>query len=134
MIHLSPEFKAKVHKFRRNKRAFYSLIILTAIFLFTLPAELLFNDRPIVMRVDGNFFFPIFKDYTYKDLGGEWEVPVVTYDSETFRNFIDGKIPVVNPEAMLYMEGADEEFITYKDGPSHSYWALNPPFRHSYSS
>ena len=134
MIRLSPEFKAKLHKFKANKRAWYSLIILTAIFFFTLPAELLFNDRPIVMKVDGGFFFPIFKDYTYRDLGGDWDVPVVSYESETFKNFIDGKVPVVNPEAMLFVDGVEGEFITYEEGEKHTLWALNPPFRHSYLS
>ena len=47
---LSPEFLDKVRKFKKNRLAYNSLRILTFLFLLTLPAELLFNNKPIVMR------------------------------------------------------------------------------------
>ena len=76
MMKFSPEFNDKVRKFRKNKLALWSLRILVVLFLLTLPAELLMNDKPIAMRIDGNWFFPVFKSYTYKDLGGTVRAPV----------------------------------------------------------
>ena len=75
----SPEFLDKARKFKKNRPAYNSLRILTFLFLLTLPAELLFNNKPIVMRVDGHWFFPVFRAYTYQDLGGEHAIPIVGY-------------------------------------------------------
>ena len=39
--------------FKQNKKAYYSLLILIALFLCSLPAELIFNDAPLVLVADG---------------------------------------------------------------------------------
>ena len=66
----SPKFRQGFQRFRRQKRAYFSLILLLIIFAATLPAELLCNSRPILMRVDGRWFFPVFREYTEVDFGG----------------------------------------------------------------
>ncbi len=63
MIRLHPTTQKRVRHFRKNRRAFYSLTVLSAAFLITLFAELLCNDRPFVMRYEGNWYFPILKHY-----------------------------------------------------------------------
>lgn len=156
MFNFSPETQAKFAKFKKNKKAYRSLIILGILFLLSLPAELLFNDKPIMMRIDGHWFFPVFQSYTFKDLGGELETPVVSYRSEAFANFVAGKRVVANL-AVLYPEpvvpdpgllgaatdgkaGADDSadsaaaLLEYSAGTPRSFWALYPPFRHSYRS
>ena len=110
-MQLSPEFLDRVRKFKKNRRAYGSLKILLFLFVLTLPAELLFNNRPIVMRVDGRWFFPVFCDYTYKDLGGEDAIPVVSYRSKMFAEFLAGN-----------------------GGASREFRALWPPVPHSYKS
>jgi microcin C transport system permease protein len=56
--------------FKANRRAFWSLWIFLALFLFCLPAELIANDKPLVVRYDGRTFFPIFKAYPETTFGG----------------------------------------------------------------
>ncbi len=69
-MQLNRDFKLKLKKFRRDKRAFYSFCFLFALFLITLPAELLCNVRPILLVLEGKPYFPIFFTYSEKDFGG----------------------------------------------------------------
>jgi hypothetical protein len=66
----SKDFKLKLRRFKSDKRAYTSFLILLFLFLATLPAELICNVRPILLVVDGKAFFPIFIDYSERDFGG----------------------------------------------------------------
>ena len=133
---LSPEFLDKVRKFKKNRRAYNSLRIVTLLFLFTLPAELLFNNKPIVMRLDGKLFFPVFRQYTYQDLGGDSysAIPVLNYHAEMFTRFLQGDIPTVNTPALYGDAATASDPITYRVGSPRQFWALWPPIPHSYKS
>jgi len=43
------------HNFLRNRRAVWSLGLFGALLLLTLPAELVANDRPLIVRYEGRF-------------------------------------------------------------------------------
>ncbi len=60
--------------FKANRRGFWSLCIFIALYGVSLFAEVIANDRPIVMKHNQEIFFPVFNDYTEKDLGGEHEM------------------------------------------------------------
>lgn len=63
------------HAFSRNRRAWWSLIIFLSIFLFTLIAELIANDQPLLVRYRNAFYFPVFKTYTEQTFGGDFPTP-----------------------------------------------------------
>ena len=145
----SPDFKERVRKFRKNRRAYYSFAILCILFAVTLPAELIFNDRPIVMRIDGSWYFPVLKDYTYEDLGGGMNVPVDSYRSTMFKQFLAGKTPIVQTEAIFGSGDATfdpdklteqgevakpVELVKYQPGAARKVWMLWPPIPHSHKS
>ena len=65
--------KRKLINFRKNKRGLYSLYILVIILFITLPAEFIANDKPLLINYDGNFYFPIFKNYSETTFGGDFE-------------------------------------------------------------
>jgi microcin C transport system permease protein len=67
---LSPLTKRRIKRFKDNKRAFYSLIIFTILFVMSLCAELIANDKPIIMYYDGKMYFPIVVKYTESEFGG----------------------------------------------------------------
>ena len=69
-MHLSKDLKVKLEIFRRDRRAFYSFLFISALFLFTLPAELICNVRPLLLVVDDRPYFPILFSYSEKDFGG----------------------------------------------------------------
>lgn len=62
------------YHFRRKKLAFFSAIIFCAIFIISLFAPFIANDRAILIYKDSKFYFPIFVDYVesdFVDLGFE---------------------------------------------------------------
>jgi microcin C transport system permease protein len=61
-------------RFKRNRRGFVSLWIFTAMFVLSLFSEFIANDRPLLVRFDGKFYFPVFKNYSELSFGGEFDV------------------------------------------------------------
>ena len=57
-IRISRLNRRRLENFRRNRRGFWSLWIFLAMFMATLPAEFIANDKPLVVRFDGALYFP----------------------------------------------------------------------------
>ena len=137
-MRLSPEVIDKVRKFKKNRRAYYSLRILTLLFLLTLPAELVFNNRPIVMRVDGKWFVPVLCDYTYEDLGGDEAIPVVSYRSDMFKTFVAGRSTIIDTDALFDVgtvpRGKPLVDAVLSTATPRDFWALWPLIPHSHRS
>jgi microcin C transport system permease protein len=56
--------------FRANRRGFWSLWIFLGLFTITLLSEFVANDKPLLVRYDNRFYFPIFYDYPETVFGG----------------------------------------------------------------
>ena len=65
---LTPLTQRRLANFRANRRGYLSLIIFAVLFFFTLFAEFIANDRPLVARVDGRWFVPVLADYAESDI------------------------------------------------------------------
>jgi microcin C transport system permease protein len=52
-----------------------SLVLFVGLVVLSLLAEVLSNDRPLVVRYEGQTYFPIFKDYPEKTFGGDFPTP-----------------------------------------------------------
>ena len=61
------------HTFKANKKAFYSLWIFLGIFIISLNAEFIANDKPLYIRYDNQNYFPIFQSYPETTFGGDFE-------------------------------------------------------------
>ena len=59
--------------FKRNKRSIYSLYIFSTLFILSLFSELISNNKPIIMSVEGSMYYPYIIEYTERDFGGELE-------------------------------------------------------------
>jgi microcin C transport system permease protein len=59
-------------RFRRHRRGYWSLWIFLVVFATTLFAELLSNDRPIVVKFEGRYYMPLFHDYPETTFGGDF--------------------------------------------------------------
>ena len=70
---LSPLTRRRLANFRANKRGFWSLWIFLAMFVLSLGAEFIANDKPILVRYDGAYYMPIFNAYPETAFGGEFE-------------------------------------------------------------
>jgi len=61
------------NKFKKNKRGYYSFLIFAVIFSLTFFAEIIANDKPIVVRFRGDFYFPIVSKIAETKFGGVFE-------------------------------------------------------------
>ena len=68
---MTPLAQRRLQNFRRNRRGYWSLWIFLVLFGATLFAEFIANDRPLLIRYDGQFFFPVFADYPETVFGGD---------------------------------------------------------------
>jgi len=101
---LSPLNQRRWSNFKKNRRGYYSLWIFLILFVLTLFAELLANDRPIIVSFKGEIYAPVLFDYPEEVFLGE----------DGFLPQTDYKIPEI-----------DEAFNEHG-------WALWPPIRYSY--
>ena len=71
-LKVSPLNRRRLHNFRANKRGFWSLWVFLAIFGLSLVAEVVANDKPVLVYFDGAFYTPVFKTYAETEFGGEF--------------------------------------------------------------
>ncbi len=62
-MRLSPLARRRLHNFRANRRGFWSLWLFLALFAASVFAEAVANDRPLLVRYDGAFYFPLLRAY-----------------------------------------------------------------------
>lgn len=62
-------------RFKQNRRGFWSLLIFSVLFLISLGAELVSNDRPMLARYNGHIMVPIAIDYSEQAFGGDFASP-----------------------------------------------------------
>lgn len=60
-------------RFKSNKRGYYSLWLFIALFGLSLFAELLSNDKPILVYYESSFYVPVLKVYPETTFGGNFE-------------------------------------------------------------
>lgn len=64
--------RRRLRAFRKRQTAFYSLIIFLLMFVVGMGADFIANDRPYVMKYQGELYFPILFDYHPEEFGNEW--------------------------------------------------------------
>ena len=62
-------------RFRRNRLGYWSLVVFCALVLLSLCAEVLSNDRPLLVRYEGQTYWPLLKDYPETTFGGDFHTP-----------------------------------------------------------
>lgn len=62
-------------RFRRNRLGYWSLVIFIVLFVVSLFAEALSNDRPLVARYEGQWYFPLIHTYPETTFGGDFPTP-----------------------------------------------------------
>ncbi|MCB1442269.1 MAG: ABC transporter permease [Methyloceanibacter sp.] len=97
--------KRRWQTFKANRRGYWSLWIFLFLFIISLFAEFIANDKPILIEYEGRYYWPIFQAYPETDFGGIFETEA------------DYRDPVV------------QDLITEKGG-----WMIWPPIRFSYNT
>ncbi|MDO5646695.1 ABC transporter permease [Paracoccus sp. (in: a-proteobacteria)] len=68
--------------FRRNGRAFWSLVIFAVLFVIAMFAEIVANDKPIMVNYRGDYYFPAYKFYPETTFGGDFGTEAIYRDPE----------------------------------------------------
>lgn len=71
---LSPGARAW-RRFKRNRLGYWSLVVFCVLVVGSLLAEVLSNDRPLIVRFEGQTYFPLVRDYPETVFGGDFETP-----------------------------------------------------------
>ena len=70
---LSPINRRRWQNFKAHRRGYWSLWIFLVLFVVSLGAEFVANDKPFLVEQDGKYFFPVFTTYAETAFGGEFE-------------------------------------------------------------
>ncbi len=70
---MTPINQRRWRNFKANRRGFWSLWIFLVLFATSLAAPVLSNDNPLLIRYDGEFYFPLTNFYAETEFGGEFE-------------------------------------------------------------
>src|ERR1043166_5612264 len=68
----SPLARRRWQNFRANARGFWSLWIFLLLFFISLGADIIANDKPLLVKYQGNFYVPFLKHYPETTFGGEF--------------------------------------------------------------
>jgi microcin C transport system permease protein len=126
--------RRRLANFRANRRAFWSLWIFLAIFLVTLCAEFVANDKPLLLKFRGAYFVPVLNFYSEADFGGEFQTEAEYHSPEVRCLIRTGGL-----EACLdFPEELYEEAVTHGTADGNPIaepgWAIWPPIPYSYNT
>ena len=71
----------RLNTFFRNKRAKYALIIFGILFVLSLLAEIIANDKPFIVSYKDKLYFPLLKEYSEQTFGGDFPTAADYKDS-----------------------------------------------------
>ncbi|MCT8331440.1 ABC transporter permease [Albidovulum sediminis] len=131
-MRLSPLNQRRWRNFKANRRAYWSLWLFAALFGLSLFAEVLANDKPIVVSYRGALHFPIYKFYPETAFGGDFRTEAIYRDPEVQCLIKTGGIVDCfdDPEGVIE-DAADGEFA---GEPVQAGWLLWPPVPYSYNT
>jgi microcin C transport system permease protein len=72
----------RIRIFKANRRGYWSLWVFSVLFLVTLFADVIANDKPLLLRYDGAFYLPLFSAYPETIFGGFLETEADYSDPE----------------------------------------------------
>ena len=124
----NPLAEARWLRFKANKRGFVSLWIFTVLFGLSLFAEIIANDKPLLVSYDNQWFVPVINEYTETEFGGEFETeadykdpyvieliegsgyivwPIIRFSYDTINFDISGAVPS-EPDSVNWL-GTDDK-------------------------
>ena len=129
---LSPLNQRRWRNFRRNGRAFWSLITFSILFGLSLFAEFIANDKPILVQYRGEFYTPIFNFYPETEFGGDFQTEAIYRDPEVQCLIDSGGMDACfdDPEGIIEQIDAG----TYQADGFERGWAIWPLIPYSYNT
>ncbi|TLP69070.1 ABC transporter permease [Parasedimentitalea maritima] len=129
---MSPLNQRRWRNFRRNGRAFWSLIIFSVLFGLSLFAEFIANNKPILVSYRGEIYAPVFNFYPETAFGGDFQTEAIYRDPEVECLIQSGGIEDCfdDPEGIIeQIQSGEYEAEGFDKG-----WTLWPLIRYSYNT
>ena len=129
---LSPLNQRRWNNFQKNRRAFWSMWIFGVLFVLSMGAEFLANDKPILVNYRGAFYMPIFSFYPETEFGGDFQTEAVYRDPEVKCLIVSGGLEDCfdDPEGIIE-DAADGEVNGEAIAKGWSVW---PPIPYSFDT
>jgi len=129
---LSALNQRRLANFRANRRAYWSLIIFGIVFVLSLFAEFIANDKPILVKYRGEYFTPIFNFYPETQFGGDFKTEAVYRDPEVKCLIATGGVLECfdDPDGIL----EQVQLGTYDDPDFMRGWSMWPVIPYSYDT
>ena len=131
-MNLSPLNRRRWRNFKRNRRAFWSLIIFSILFVLALPAEFLANDKPILVQYRGAFYMPIFRMYPETTFGGDFPTEAMYRDPEVECLIVSGGLEACFDDPKGIIVDARDGVVAGQEVEAG--WALWPLIPYSYDT
>lgn len=77
---LSPGQRAWL-RFKANRRGYVSLWVFSILFVLCFFAEVISNDKPLIVKYEGHYYFPVVQAYPETTFGGDFETEADYTDS-----------------------------------------------------
>ena len=128
MKNLSPLNQRRLHNFVSNKRGLYSFWIFFILFIISLFADFIANEKPLLIKYENKFYYPILQSYSETTFGGDFEteadyrdpfvknlinnsgwmiMPIIPYKYNTIIRDIDSPAP--SPPSKKNWLGTDDQ-------------------------
>ena len=100
---LSPLGQRRWRNFKADRRAYWSLIIFGTLFVLSLFAELIANDKPIIVSYQGELHFPVTQFYPETAFGGDFRTEASYRDPEVECLIVSGGLDTCfdDPEGVI---------------------------------
>ncbi|MDF0600773.1 ABC transporter permease [Psychromarinibacter sp. C21-152] len=129
---LSPLNQRRWRNFKKNRRAYWSMVIFCILFGLSLFAEFIANDKPILVNYRGDWHMPIFRFYPETAFGGDFATEAVYADIEVQCLIVSGGMDSCfdDPEGII----ADAEDGIVGGEEIAKGWLMWPPIPYSYNT
>ncbi len=125
---LSKLNKRRLDNFKNNKRGYFSFWIFSVLFIISLFADFIANEKPLLVKYNSNFYYPIFSYYSETVFGGDFEteadykdpyvvnlikddgwiiMPIIPFSYNTIIR--DLKVPAPSPPSKKNWLGTDDQ-------------------------
>ncbi len=119
---MTPTNQARWARFRQNRRGYWSLWIFGLLFAMSLGAELIANDRPLVVHYQNQWYFPVFKTYAESDFGGPLPTQADYQDPWLAQKLEQGGWVLWPPVRFSYNTINFASDTTFPSAPSRTNW------------
>ncbi|HWU62735.1 MAG TPA: ABC transporter permease [Ensifer sp.] len=118
---LSPANKRRWQNFKANRRGYWSFWIFMVIFVLSLGAELIANDKPLIVSYKGEILFPVLVNYPEEKFGGF--LATTDYKSTDIAGEIDANGWMIWPP-IRYSYNSVNSYVPHS-APTAPFWLMN---------